>query len=1015
MMKGGVILPINKLSEGEIEEENRKLKILQRHARLCQDGSTVGGKAWKKKLSEALCVKQPTISKIIRTGFRYDKMSPTRKALVDLSDKDLEQILGVSARSGLANQSDVPLMLSDISDEQYASIAKDCGLLLSKEGERLVSKYEIQKRWAELRWRGDGAPCTKVPVGKDHDKFWPVPVHESEYKAISGIFSELTEAPERNQGVPALVIHAAPHSGISHLLYRLLPRQERFREFYPAGIFHLYLDMLKQLETAGREVAMTMLGMTDFADQPKKMRWAEFIADKLVKTGGLLIIHGASSAINAKNARLRQFISSLADEIENKTKTGGGVQKRCTRLLLTAWDLNHFRELNGKKVKTIEFRPELKSGQEALCYLNDCIEFYRRLRAQVTEKTDLFARPGNNIFKRVQHHYSEVMTTGLTLLPSSVRFRAFCMSDVYSPSPFDPTQGIRNRLDNQLRNNAPEITFTLGDVQTYIRALQPSGKELDLQAIRLGSTALFFLTNSMLKELGKRVGLKVSLDQIQILQNTAANEFLYVRKNAHGHEEVVLPLLMRTLIQDDWIHFDPDDRCRIHLAIGDILEELARSNDRTSMERELPYLPPWGNGQIVFALESIRHYMRASQVSDVEKAQETVKKALVVYDTYLERGMFSQTRDKNLEHSLGFLARAYGMHSLKYEALCLLSQDGYGKKPPLGIEEKDKSRFYQEIGITLTHLLRPGEALDFFNLAVEKMTEGSVEWAYALSHRITAALEAGKVREARNDLIKCQRMVKKFEASSSERESINMRNQARKAAIRFAQGKVSAVEPILEGIAAEGLTKFTGDRSILYIDTHLPPLPSKGVNLEVLGFILMTLEQARNDALKNGFEHERIRLDIRRARIYWLLCIPQAAEPVLERVGIELHCFGGSEMVFREFQAISSVTLCDLGRPSYAFSAYAWPAFVALDQKNVPIRRDEVRRICIHLLDNFNEDEQLPNLKENYFQKAIKECKDDTDHPAYSFDLLPPANEIENCFEKLQTEEGRKEFLKALR
>ena len=990
-----------------------KLNILQWHARNCKDGHL---QPWKERLAKALSVKPSAVSKLFKTAYKFTKNTPIRKALDELTDGALINAIGLLPRSEGPNRATVPTNLGSISDEyHHAFIARDCGLALNDAGEKSAVIYEEKKRQLEQRWHlNEVALIRAASSEQESEGLISVPLFAKEECQITEVFNSLSSTPPSESGCPAMVVYASPHSGITYLLYQLLPRQPKFKACYPGGVLHLHLDALERLAEIGREAGKGLFGEVDarIMTAVRNKGWAEVVAEELVRAQRLLIVHGASSALNDSDKTASNFLSGVAKSIEKLTKSSGALQVRCTRLLLVAWDRNQFQGLN-QKVKKLDFNCEIESGESAFSYFSDCVEYYRLLRAQTRgEHGPPFVKPGNNTLKRIRLHYMEIADSGFTPVPASVRFRAFCATDVYAANPFDPTLGIWNRLDKQLRQCVPEITYSLGDIQNFVRGLKRAGRRKELEALRLGSTALFYFSSNMLKQLNELELTTLTFDDLpEVVNNSVGN----ILRLGDGGSKLTVPLLVRALIQDDWMQFDLNGRSKVHEAIAAILENIASDrNPSSEAADELPYSLPWKNRQLVFALEAARHYMRASFKKQDSEAARLCEQARRIFESYLEHGTFSFSQLPTVQsRPAGTLSRSFGLDGLKYEALCLLSEDNYGTIAPRGINDDAKSAFFREVGIALTHLLRPLAALQFFDLARGESTKDSTQQAYILCHEITALLELGRIQEAIQSLEVCKRIARAL-AEDFERKSLTERISAREAAIHFAQGEFHQVEPEMAKLAATGLVTYSGERAIFYIDAYLSTFPNGSQDIVELGRILMILEQARNDSLRKGFEHERIRLDIRRARIYQLLGIPTVAVPVLERVGIELGNFGGSEMALREFQMSSAQTLALLGKPAYAFSAYAWPAFNAINKDQVPVRWDAARKLCVHLMEIYKSDEALGNQNENPFREYVEELSNGPEHPFFSFDLLPPIPEVENCFRQFQSTEGRAAFMRLL-
>jgi|GEM_PF-4219971 len=991
---------------------DQKLQIIQWHAVFCLDGNTKGGRNWKSALANRLGCKPSAITKWTKSGYSFSRKSTASEALAALQDEAFfDALLGQEE----ADAQKRPQLPTFTNANHYAHILRSVGLKLRAEGDAAAKKHDATLLRQRKRWRNFTKEYVYVAARPPDGDTGGVPLHPDEEREVRKIYDTLKEPAARQDGILPTVVSAAPHSGISHLLYRLFPLQPDVREYYPGGFHHLHLEALERMKDAGRVVKDKLIGEdVELHGADEKIKgWNRLIAEKLCMTGGLLIVHGASSAVEAGSKSL-SFLVEIARNINKASQENFYTKRRCSRLLLIGWDLAGLGRLNNGNTKTVEFSPALNSGGEAFEYFKNCAEYYWQLRSDLSGQLPFeLQRPANNSIKRVEHHYRIVDEEGFKPMPSSVRFRAFSVTDVHAPSPLDPTQGIWDRLNDELRSRVPEIYLALGDLQNYVRSLRPAKKENELEAIRLSSTALFQFSAEMHGRLIKNHAGLIGTTYEELDLTIFGSQGNFLRLN-EGRKSLISPLLVRALIQDDWIEFGPEHRAAVHAAIAEELYTLTAENDLETMARVLPYSARRGNQQIFFALEAIRHFMRAARTASSEDKEKLTQKALETYDRFLEPGMFAASDEKAVSGKWR-LSRAFGMDSLKFEALCLLSEDGYGNSPPIGLDKVRTARYFRELGITLTHNMRPAEALEAFHRAVPNTVPNSAEQAYVFSHQITAELDNGQIDKAKVSLARCREIEFGLPAESDSRNRIKERNKAREAAIALAEEGPPAARSMLPDLAEGGLTDYSGQRALLFIDAHLPPFPeTEDADLTTLNQTLVATEQARTEAWRRGFKHERVRLSIRRARIYRLLGLPKAAVPVLERVGEELHRDGGSETAYREFQLASAETLLAIGQPGYAFAAYAWPAFQALDRLNVPARREFARRLCLHLLDKFNECEKLSEEDQNPFRQYIAETDRYVIHPSFSFRLLPSDDELSNFFEQFMTAAGRERYKQAL-
>ena len=166
-----------------------------------------------------------------------------------------------------------------------------------------------------------------------------------------------------------------------------------------------------------------------------------------------------------------------------------------------------------------------------------------------------------------------------------------------------------------------------------------------------------------------------------------------------------------------------------------------------------------------------------------------------------------------------------------------------------------------------------------------------------------------------------------------------------------------------------------------------------------------------NKARNDGLEHERLRVEIRRATICRRLGYPGVAEAILDQVGLDLGRHGGDELVFREFQLESAETLSTLGRAKYAFAAYAYPSFAWLRHGQATAWVERARASCLRLLDQIatSAGEVLPVLEEHPYWKLSESIDRSLAHPFFSVDLLPRTEAVKSTCIALASEETRSE------
>lgn len=994
------------MGEPEINGKQR-VDLVFWHAECCPDGTRTRGKAWKKELAERVGVSQSLVTKLTKPIGKTTVSRETLRRLISISDEAFLGILGfvdkATATQSVTSRPIQPLAQKFgrvASRDDYVDLCIELGVVVDEvhlEDARERAKLREQKLLeSTARWRSDSAAYWYQPFReRGYPEPQSVPMHSAEIDAIEELFQRLTSGKTSK----TTIVTARPHSGIAYALQRLLPSCKGFRRYYRGGVHHIHIGALEHQDNARNRLINEMLTRAgDQDDEYRQMPNEKKIAWHLHKLDQLLIIHGASAIPDEAMG----FIRKLSDELEESS--GLQLTKGVSRLILTSWDPGRFRYLRNPI--SFEYGASI-SSDDAIRYFNEVLEHYRSIRGKAVQKA-VGPRAENTILKRAEHHYRDKVSA-FTELPSAVRFRAFCASDTANPSPFDPTQGVWSRVDSAWRDSVPEISDCLSDVQSDLRNYLYMSARDDISALRVVSTGLFFLTRSMLRNLKEHEFSRSVTKSVEITYHLQAKYVNYHPgdgKEASGNYSS--PLLVRSIIQDDWMRFDPISRSVVHEAIGDILRDMIDAEDYDELHREIPYSYPWGDGDVVLALESIRHYARAASSSSGDRAIELTRKALDTYDEFLEQGTFSQDDVEASRQVAGVLSRSHGLHALKYEALCLLSPDGGGLNAPLGTNEREQYAFFRELGITYVRMLRPYDAISAFQKCLDAEWLTNFDRSYVLAHGVAAGILADDLQKSAEFLAEARR-IEELEPDGQVRNKIRLRNDARSAMLALSRGKRVHSRKLWEEIAEGGLTPFQSDRSIGYFDAFLSsPLMLKS-NPALSDNLWASIERASHVALDDGFEHERLRIDIRKASLARIMGFPNAAESILDHVGFDLAKHSGAEILFREFQIESAETLRALNRPRYAFVAYAWPAFQSLRRKSAGPYLRRVRSICAKLLRSMETvtDEPSPATQSNKFWLEISKTSDAGLYPLFSVDLLPSSEDVERYFLDLADAEKR--------
>lgn len=1004
-----------------ILEDYHRFNLIRWHAKSCPDGNSQMGKPWKTELAVTASVSAALITKISKTiensgvkGFRRE----TVESICLIKDEEFLGIFGFEREakhsidgSSESNQIQAKKFANAQSLEDYVELCIFYGVPVTEKQKSLAlerrEKSELRQRKIKARWRTNEDAYWKVSQKLDDSEIEKVPMHISETEGINSLFSAMTTHSDKSR---TSVVHAQPHSGVAYALCRLLPECKGFRRYYSGGILNLHIGALEHPDDARNRLKEELFDGEDTQDDKfRQLSVERKIASLLFTRSQLLVIHGAS----AIPERAVGFIQNLSNKIESLSENQ--LLRGISRLVLTIWQPGDFHYLNDRNPIKFDFRPKIHP-QGAIDYFNGALAHYRTVMKS-NEGTYQSTNSGveNAIRKRAKHHYLG-KNVSFTELPSAVRYRAFCASDTGNSSPFDPTQGIWSRVKPEWRTQVSEISDCLSDIQSDLRSYANLNLASDLATLRAVSTGLFFLSDSMLKHLKENQFSKPVMHNIGISSNLMSKYIDTMLEPDSELKKHSAPLLVRSIVQDDWMRFDQLSRSAVHLTVAEALNEMAMEHTDTDHQAEIPYAYPWGNSRVVLALETIRHYVRAAKGADSTVNLNIIRKALGVYNKFLETGVFSTSNEDIKSGAAGKLSRSYGLQSLKHEALCLLSEDGFGKKAPAGTSVIEQQIFFREIGITLTHMLRPQEAMEAFNKCLKLDTGNAYDLTYVLAHDVTAALLNGNIDRAKDSLNEARLLEKNID-HVPHRKKAQQRNDARYAMLQLVSGRRYFSRELWNEALQGGLTPYHSDRCLGLFDAELSSpviLRSQKSKADQLWALI---ERASHVAQDRAHEYERLRIDIRKATLARVLGYLSSAEAILDHIGFDLAKHSGAEILFREFQLESAQTLLSLHRPKYAFVAYAWPAFQSLNEgQTYPLARQS-RNLCIKLLRGIelNAYEPEPNLKGSPFWAELTKGLNGNVYPLFSMGILPSIDEIELNFIGLKDDATRKEYLQILR
>lgn len=653
--------------------------------------------------------------------------------------------------------------------------------------------------------------------------------------------------------------------------------------------------------------------------------------------------------------------------------------------------------------------------------------------------------------RRAQQYYSA--DYDLVDSAGAIRMLAFFASNYNTYSYFDPTVGLK-KLSNMDEDQIPiDIRLIIEDAIMQINSI-PEGKRQStsaLRALRWCSTALYWLTEDTVKELGKGP-IKTNVDYFksaiekipQIVRSDIKTDTSNHTSNKDNNKKEVfkVDLTIRALIQEQWLLQSPQDRAQAHYIIAKRLFD--SSNDKNLLGIEFPFEPNWGRSRIYFLSETIRHLMRSCEnikrecfISEFQHAfqeqfpnkpvakfggcnpYEVVNFCFGVIYWQLLNG---NSRSNNIHNRK--LSRQHGAYQLTGELLQLIGC-GNLNVPHWALNPVYINRYLREVAYAQLDLGDLQSAISNFKKLIDLQQKHVTEivdykldlvLALASNDKLTEAeslLNEVQTASAHETLTVDSHSTSKNSDCHEERrkhQRINTRIKARKAHLFYLQGNIDSALEIYESLEkSNNETTISRDTAHVYIAT-LGSFTEKGKINKAMSICIKNLFENTS----RGLHHEALGFRISLGHLYRKLEMLDVAETTLDQVYKDILQYGCSERTYISFLIEAGRIVFTQKRYLRAYAAYFRPCF------NRAMSRGYIRTAqiafkhateCLSYLhsyineanqDGINSNQELVvNGRGDYFNSTRNSLID----PLYTYDICP-IDSMKDCTERLQTKEG---------
>lgn len=610
--------------------------------------------------------------------------------------------------------------------------------------------------------------------------------------------------------------------------------------------------------------------------------------------------------------------------------------------------------------------------------------------------------------KRARWHFEGETPDSLALNPIDIRVRAFFASDTRNYGYFDCTQGFK-KLAGELWEDLPldvREYHTAG--QLYIEQLNQGDRNSELQVLRWISTGLYWVSESAMEVLRKRVDrigttTNISDQNLRGYLHDLREVVEQVRFKSGSNETLffVAPLALKALVQDHWRENSPFDRSVAHYKIAERL--YSKQNDKDILQFEFPFQPHWGRTRHYFVVETIRHLVRSfegkrkTKFLDIDDGTgfpqpptrdgrndgttDPIYTLRYCYDV-----LFGQELNGNRAASQARkLSNRHGAYHMTAEILQFFASDVGTNIPNDFLPHSHLRRFFDDVGYakldlgdlvgakaSFTNALehsrttqdRDGELKSLMDIALvctvqgrkKNLVEAKDLIAQALTH---PAVQASSVPMSGNSSKRKLRKIAKFRDRILSRE----------AQIDYLEGRLDSAKSSYSRLDRASLKRDIAHSYIACL------MRSKDDGSTDLALKICTRNVFENTS--RAQHHEALGFRVALAHIYRKLNMVQAAEECLELVKSDVLEFGCSERTYQSFLLEAGRNLlAQDDREVRAYMIYLRPCFERSVERGFCRVARQARKYCLLSLDRIEErlfENEIPKLKpKQYVQEAMK-------------------------------------------
>ncbi|WP_076866159.1 hypothetical protein [Bradyrhizobium mercantei] len=594
---------------------------------------------------------------------------------------------------------------------------------------------------------------------------------------------------------------------------------------------------------------------------------------------------------------------------------------------------------------------------------------------------------GGSRLKRARWHYSFVGGERL-VYPINIRLRAFFASDLTNFSYFDPTAGF-DRLCNMRDQPLPvEIEMYHDDIQRWVQIWDATKKSPPLRPLKWCSTAIYWLTQDAVKDLGTKFPFVDLADAdergIELLPNLplkpsptpevdpdtfreAAKALPAILWYEPEREQLraktdhyVAAIGIKAIVQDHWLRTDPAARSHAHFTIAERLYDKQHKKD--ALGEEFPFTPHWGRSGIFFLAECIRHLMRA--IAPVVKAKPSRQiswkegefvsppsRSMLGCDPYEVLSFcFGQVYWKEIdgnsdEIDARKLSQRHGLYHLSAELLQLMSNNEVLGEPHWALDRKLHGKYYASAAFAQFELgnLKGAEELFEKRLAYVRETDvGSLAELTAELDLIAVKIELQQLDGLEEKIEDIDERVKAnpIDGSSLAAEQVSLHCTTLRGQIRYARKEFDAAVDMLKKPHDE----MKDDRLSIEASHYL--VASKGAKAEELSRKLdrtpgeeKEIVDLRDEALmvasrklwhyaSEGEQHVALGFRISSAHLFRNMGKYRLAETWMNSVYIDILRYGCSERTYLSFLREAGRIVRATERPARAYAVYLKPAAI---------------------------------------------------------------------------------------